>query len=109
MRNKFFNRTIGTIAAALTLVGLAQPASAQSLRAQADAEIRWLSQDNPGSALVFTGCATAATNEYYATRSNKRGMNVLLSCAALGCAFTDSYKNCLSVNTQLFLLSIIRS
>jgi hypothetical protein len=109
MHTNFFNRTIGTIAAALMLVGLSQPASAQSLRAQADAEINWLSRTNPGSALVFAGCATAATNEYYATGSNQRGVKLLLSCAAIGCAITDSYKNCLGVNTQLFLLSIIRA
>jgi hypothetical protein len=109
MRTNFFNRTTGTIAAALMLVGFAQPASAQSLRAQADAEISWLSRNNPGSALVFAGCATAAMREYNATGDTQRGANVLVGCAALGCGFTDSYKNCLTVNTQLFLLSIIRS
>jgi hypothetical protein len=108
MRNTFFNRTTGAIAAALMLVGIAQPASAQSLRSQIDAEVNRISYNNPGSALVFAGCAAAAAQEYRQTNSRERGLNVLVGCAAIGCALTDSYSNCINVNTQLFLLSISR-
>lgn len=108
MRTSFFNRTARTVAVALMLAGLAQPASAQSLRSQIDAEINQISYYNPGSALVFAGCATAAADEYYATRSNQRGLIVLIGCAAVGCKLTDSYRNCINVNTRLFLLAISR-
>jgi hypothetical protein len=109
MRNTRFNRTIGTFAAALMALAVSQPASAQSLRSQIDAEMNRIGYNNPGSVLVFAGCAAAATNEYRNTGSTERGLNVLVGCAAIGCAFTDSYKNCISVNTQMFLLSVARS
>ncbi|HQS70075.1 MAG: hypothetical protein B7Y36_00455 [Novosphingobium sp. 28-62-57] len=108
MRTTFLNRATGTVAAALMLVGLSQPASAQSLRAQIDAEMRYISSGNPGSALVFAGCAATAANEYNITGSTQRGVNVLVGCAAIGCGLTDSYSNCLSVNTRLFLLMLSR-
>lgn len=108
MRTTILNRTTGAIAAALMLVGVSQPASAQSLRTQIDREINQISYDNPGSALVFAGCATAAADEYYATGSDQRGLNVLIGCAAIGCGFTENYRNCINVNARLFLLSISR-
>lgn len=108
MRNTLVNRATSTIAAALMLIGIAQPASAQNLRSQIDAEVNRIGYDNPGSALVFAGCATAAVQEYRQTSSRERGLNVLVGCAAIGCALTDSYSNCINVNTRLFLLSISR-
>ena len=108
MRNTFLNRTAGSIAAALMLFGFSQAASAQSIRSLIDAQINQLSSENPGSALVFAGCATVAANEYEATGSNQRGLNVLVGCAAMGCALTSSYSNCINVNTRLFLLMISR-
>lgn len=109
MRTTFLNRTVVTFAAALAALTIGQPASAQSARAQVDAEINRLSYNNPGSALVYAGCAYAAADEYYTTGSTSEALKVLAGCAAIGCAFTDSYENCLGVNTQLFLLSVVRT
>lgn len=108
MRNNFLNRTTGTIAAAMMLVAFAQPATAQSSRAQIDAEMNRIGYDYPGPALVFAGCALTAANEYNATGSTDSALGVLVGCAAVGCAFTNDYRNCINVNTRLFLLSIAR-
>lgn len=108
MRITFLNRATGTIAAALMLFGFSQAASAQGLRSMVDAEINQISSDNPGSALVFAGCAATAASEYNASGSTQRGLTVLVGCAAIGCALTDSYSNCINVNTRLFLLMLSR-
>lgn len=108
MKKSFFNRALCTFAA-LSALTIGQPAFAQSARAQADAEIHRISSIHKGPALVFAGCAFVATDEYYNTGNTNQALKVLVGCAAIGCAFTSSYENCLSVNTQLFLLSIVRS
>ena len=99
-------RFIGTLATAVALAGLAQPAAAQSSRSSVQAQINSLADRNPGSALVYAGCRVAADREYRITGSMDRALGTLAGCAGLGCALTDSYSNCLSVNAQLFVLEL---
>lgn len=99
-------RFIGTLASALALAGLSQPAAAQSSRSYIQSQISELSRANPGSALVYAGCRAAADDEYYRTGSIDNALGTLAACAGIGCAITDSYQNCLSVNAQLFLLEL---
>lgn len=99
-------RCVGILASALALVTLSQPAAAQSSRSYIQSQISELSRVNPGSAIVYAGCRVAADDEYYRTGSVDSALGTLAGCAGIGCAFTDSYQNCLSVNAQLFLLEL---
>lgn len=101
-------KAFGAIAATLALAGVAQPAAAQSLNTQINNEIRRLTYENPGSALVYAGCSAAAASEYNDTGSTDGALRVLVGCAAIGCGFTNDYRNCINVNTQLFLLELAR-
>ena len=109
MRTTILNRTTGAIAAALMLAGLSQPATAQDWRSQARAEMRYLADDNPGSAIVYVGCRAVAEDEYYQSGDLNRALGSLTACAGLGCAFTDSYSNCLRVGSRLFILELALS
>lgn len=109
MRTNILNRTTGTIAAALMLVGLAQPAAAQDWRSDARAEMNYLANKNPGSAIVYAGCRAVAEDEYSNSGNMNRALGSLTACAGIGCAFTDSYSNCLRVGSRLFILEIALS
>lgn len=109
MRTHFFNRTTGAIAAVLILAGLSQPAAAQDWRSEARAEMRYLANENPGSALVYAGCRAVADDEYHNTGDLNRALGALTACAGIGCAFTDSYSNCLRVGSRLFILELALS
>ena len=99
-------RFVGAVATALALMMVSQPAAAQTSRGYIRAQISDLSRDNPGSALVYAGCRAAADDQYDRTGSIDSALGTLAACASIGCALTGSYKNCLSVNAQLFLLEL---
>jgi hypothetical protein len=65
-----------------------------------------LAHDNPGSAAVFAGCFLVAKNDYDENRNSPHAVGTLVACAGTGCGFTDDYKNCISVNTGLFLMAV---
>jgi hypothetical protein len=101
-----FKRFVILVASAAAIAGLAQPAAAQGARSYAQSQISALSRENPGSAIVYASCRAVADDEYYHSGSVERALGALTACAGFGCAFTDSYQNCLSVNTRLFILEL---
>jgi hypothetical protein len=106
MAKSTIKRFIGILATAIAVAGLAMPAAAQGSRSSVQAQINALANRNPGSALVYAGCRAAADGTYRNTGSLDRALGTLVGCASLGCALTDSYRNCLDVNARLFVLEL---
>jgi hypothetical protein len=97
-----------TVALVLTPT-LAVADSCDDLRqadAQNDQETRTLIQDNKGSAAVFIGCFAAGADKYREAHDRSDATATFVVCAGLGCALTDSYSNCVSVNTEIFAHAI---
>jgi hypothetical protein len=65
-----------------------------------------LAHDNPGSAAVFAGCFLVAKSDYDQNKNSSHAVATLVACAGTSCGFTDNYKNCISVNTGLFLMAV---
>jgi len=86
-----------TLATAETCVDLAQS------DAQNDREAKALVAANKGSATVFLGCVVVGTSNYDQYKDASRATGAFGICAAIGCAFPDSYSNCASVNATLFV------
>lgn len=108
MLKSIVKSSAGLIMAAFASASLTQPAYAQTMRSQVVGQMNQLINQNPGSALVFGGCSAAAASEYDKRGDMRDALGVLTSCAAMGCMLTNSYSNCLKVNTQLFALYLLR-
>jgi len=67
---------------------------------------RMLAADNPGSALVFGSCVAVGASNYDTSHSDSEALGAFTSCAAIGCAVTDSYSNCVSVGGRLFIYAL---
>ena len=101
-------------ALAVSVSALLAPASAMAQsdyalraeRTQINEAAGRLAQNNPGSALVFAGCVAAAMSDYNRNKDAGNATATLAGCATLGCVVTDSWSNCMSVDTQLLIYAI---
>jgi hypothetical protein len=98
------------IAAAIGLTpSIAAAASCDDLaqeRASIGRDARALASDSKGSTAVFVGCVTAGLNDYDRTKDGTDATESYAICAGIGCALTDDYANCLSVNIKLFAYAL---
>ena len=106
MFNTSTKQKFAIFAGAVMVMGLSQPASAQSTRAQVRAEIARLADGYPGSTAVYAGCRAVAEDDYARTGSVSHALGALTGCSSVGCVLTDVYTDCLRVNARLFVLEL---
>lgn len=105
------NPILSAVAIAASM--LVAPAAMAQTDYQLRAELRQindaataLGRDNPGSAVVFAGCVAVAMDDYHRNGDAGQATSTLAGCATIGCAFTDSWKNCMAVDTQLLIYAM---
>jgi hypothetical protein len=99
-------RTAGLAVALLftlnATAAFAQASEAEGIRNQ----VGELITNYPGSSIVYFGCEAVAEQTYKSRQNLSDGLATLATCGAIGCALADSYKDCLEVDAELFVLHL---